>query len=333
MSSVGVAGHDGFLRRAFDSIQDGISILDRDRRIVMVNCWIADRHGAESEILGRRCFEVYQNRTTVCPWCPVTEAECTGCAASADVHVPLPDGGSYWTQLSAHPIYDESGALNGFVEHVKDVTDRVAAEQQLRKAVEERELLLNEGRHRMKNDLMLIRSLLSLQAASAASSDAAQTLHEAAERVGVIAGIYEMLSGSADEACPAASLVRRLVAALSAAATASGISLQVACDEFEIDSKLAVAIGIATNELVTNTIKYASAGQADPRIDVDVRHASDGMVTLTVRDNGPGVPTDVHDGSRRGLGLTITQALAEQHGGTVTLESDHGTVATVTFAG
>ncbi len=123
-----------FLQDIFDGIQDGISVLDRDLTITQVNRWVEQSHVDHMPVVGKKCYEVYQQRKTPCPWCPTIRSLSTGEVHVEEVQVPLADGSFYWTELSAYPIKDENGDVTGVIEHVKDISNRKRSEEELRNA-------------------------------------------------------------------------------------------------------------------------------------------------------------------------------------------------------
>lgn len=448
---------DRLLRRAFDSIQDGMAVLDTELRIVRVNKWIIQRHGQPNEIIGRRCYEVYHGRSSPCSWCPIPETREHGVASQAEIRLRNCNGGHYWGQLTTHPVSDEAGEIVGYIEHIKDVSDRVEAEQErhwaqtqyralldtipdtvlahdergiitfanegsvellgikpadlvgtevsafvppeevpamaerkrrrlagetatfryriellradgqrvpadvsskpisnsgafgtnleilrdrsdseraeaeLQRLATERDLLLQEGRHRMKNDLNLIRSMLSLQAGKASEQAVARTLSEAADRVAVMSDVYEALSADHGVDFDSQQLLSRFVERLAASVIPELVEIECDVEQFSLDARRAVAVGTALNELVTNAVKYAFDGVANPRISIRVRQDAEGVVTVVVSDNGAGIELDQDRHVSFGLGLTLVQAIAEQHNGSLQISSADGTVVEVTL--
>jgi two-component system cell cycle sensor histidine kinase/response regulator CckA len=125
-----------FLQDIFDGIQDGISVLDRNFTITQVNKWIEKMHHEDMPLIGKKCYEVYQKRKTVCPWCPSAKALSTGKVHVEDVRVLLDDGSFWWCGLSAYPLRGENDDVVGVIEHVKDITEHKRAEEALRESEE-----------------------------------------------------------------------------------------------------------------------------------------------------------------------------------------------------
>jgi PAS domain S-box-containing protein len=230
----------------------------------------------------------------------------------------------------------------------RDVTDLVIAERALADRhrrvtdlLEERELLLKEVHHRIKNDMLLVRSLLSLQAGRTSSEETAAELSDAANRITLMSRIYERLYRSDNyESIQIRQTVLSIVSDLLSGAGRGQLSLETDIEERELPRKIAVPIGIIINELVSNALKYAFDGTGDPRLRVALG-VNDGMVELEVEDNGPGMPAALRrdDGTLQpetidGFGYTMIGALVAQHTGTLSVADAEtgGTVVRVTLA-
>lgn len=131
------------LQSVFDGMDDGISVLDADMRVVRVNSWIEERYGPARDLIGRRCYEVYHGRAEPGHWCPIPESGATGTTAHADFEVELPGGESLWIRLTTHPLRDAEGRITGYVEHVKDITDEHEATAALLETKDELEGFFN----------------------------------------------------------------------------------------------------------------------------------------------------------------------------------------------
>ena len=123
-----------FLQNIFDSIQDGLSVLDRDLNVVRANAWMQKMYAHEAPLEGTKCYAVYQQRDSACPWCPTVKAMETGETQSAEVPFPNAQEVRGWIDVSAFPLKDERGEVTGVIEHVKDITDRKRVEEVLRES-------------------------------------------------------------------------------------------------------------------------------------------------------------------------------------------------------
>jgi PAS domain S-box-containing protein len=125
-----------FLQNIIDAIQDGISVLDCDLNIIQVNPWHEKMYASEMPLLGRKCFEAYQKRTSPCPWCPSLRTIKTGEVHTEVVPYPNAKNPTGWIELSSFPLRDKEGNLTGVIEYVKDISERRRAEERFRALVQ-----------------------------------------------------------------------------------------------------------------------------------------------------------------------------------------------------
>jgi PAS domain S-box-containing protein len=120
-----------FLQSIFDGIQDGISVLDKDMNIIKVNLWMENMYGGTTPIIGKKCYQVYQQKKELCSWCPAVKTLETGEVQSSVVPYPSENKPKGWIVLSSYPLKDAKGNVVGIIEHVKDITDKRKAELEL----------------------------------------------------------------------------------------------------------------------------------------------------------------------------------------------------------
>ena len=129
-----------FLQNIFDGMQDGISILDKDLNIIRVNHGMQQMYDIELE--GKKCFNTYQGRNSICPWCPSIKTLESGQKNSAIVPYPSEADPRGWIELTSFPLKQKEKGVIGVIEYVKDITERVIAEQKLKESEERyRELI------------------------------------------------------------------------------------------------------------------------------------------------------------------------------------------------
>lgn len=180
------------------------------------------------------------------------------------------------------------------------------------KAEREKDLLLRELRHRTKNDIMNIGSILRLQSRRASAEEVSNALAGAAQRVEVMAEVHDFLRdkpGTVEMDRYLGELCRRLGDALRGVRP---IAIRVEADNVELSATTAVPIGIIANELVTNCLKYAFPDDRAGTIVVKLRR--DGEIQLVVEDDGVGCGEDIKEGS----GSMLMQLLTRQLGGSMT---------------
>jgi len=238
-----------------------------------------------------------------------------------------PDGGLIDLEVYAAPIRDQDGTLFAAFGIAFDISVRADAERKLRVMLNERELLLREADHRIKNSLQLVVAMLSLQRRHAASPETADALAGAIARVNAVAEAHLALQLSNDLQTVdfpdmLAAICRRLNA------LSDTIRVTCACGSpvvLEVDR--AIPLALIISELITNALRHAYAGRQDG--EVQVTAMLDGYdIVLTVRDFGAGF-----DGATRrpGLGSRVTVSLATKIGCTLQTQSRPGEGTCVTL--
>lgn len=218
------------------------------------------------------------------------------------------------------------------VSFCRDISERKRAEERTKRQLSQAETLLKEVHHRMKNNVASIDSLLSLQAASTRSDEAAAVLRQAGSRVQSIRSLYESLL--IDEGYQEVSVrhyIERLADAL--ASVFSGhthVTVEKNVADFALSAKKAVLMGIVVNELLTNVFKHAFVGRDTGHVLIEVLK-TERRVTLTVVDDGVGFGPEGVSSRSSGFGLEIVRMLAEQIEGTYTVESLNGTKSVLEF--
>ncbi|WP_404336432.1 sensor histidine kinase [Sphingomonas sp. MMS12-HWE2-04] len=207
------------------------------------------------------------------------------------------------------------------------------ATQERDRQIAERELFLEEFDHRVKNNFMLVASLLEMQRRRAGEGETAEALGSALSRVESIARAHRYLyrGGATPGTVDMAAYLNELCSALSDALFLRGaITLDCRSDHAALPRDRAVSIGLIANELVTNAVKHAFPGRDTGMISIRFEAAGAGWL-LTVRDNGAGMPAETKARGRDGgLGHRLVEGFARQARGTIHTESGaDGTVVTV----
>lgn len=246
------------------------------------------------------------------------------------------DGTEFPVDIMLSPIETADGTVVLAV--VRDITERRQAEEQeqVRRELRQKELLLQEIHHRVKNNLQVVSSLLNLQARAVGEQRVADLFRDAQDRVNAMALIHEQLYRS-----PGSSLVQfseyvqSLVGRLlqSYAGESRGIRLELAVDPVDLPMDTAIPCGLIVSELVSNALKHAFPAGRSGTISLRFQSA-DGRCTLSVRDDGVGLDEARRGSGRQTLGLQMVPALAMQLDGTFTIGNHPagGTSAVVEFA-
>lgn len=248
------------------------------------------------------------------------------------------DGVFRWILDQGHPRFDPSGTFLGYIGSLLDITAQKEVEQNLRQALEDRDVLLREVHHRVKNNLQVICSLISLKIDGAPSPATQDALRETLTRIRSMSLIHEHLYRRGTfAAISMATYVTELAHHLQEifAPPSGEVDLAVAiAPELRLSLDQAISCGLLLNELVTNALKHAfptAAPREDaPRIRVALE-LREHTFLLTVQDNGVGIGEDLMETDRRTLGLRLVQALVRQLEGTLHFAPGPGCQITVEF--
>lgn len=213
-----------------------------------------------------------------------------------------------------------------------DVTERVRAQEQTRTWLREKEVLLREVHHRVRNNLQVVSSLLSMQARALQDEEAVQALRECEGRVWSMARIHDQLHRSTSLASiDMEQYVKELAASLIDLYGAVGVEVTVDAPRVKLALDQAIPCGLMLNELVTNCLKHAFPDGRAGQIDI-VLSRREGRCELSVSDNGVGQPAGLDLEEPTTLGLTLVNILATQLKGKLTLDGQQGTVVRLSFA-
>jgi two-component sensor histidine kinase len=224
--------------------------------------------------------------------------------------------------------------LIGISKVVRDITQRKAFEKQLKVSLHEKEILLREIHHRVKNNLQIISSLLNLQVATESSDTVRKGLIDNQSRIRSMALVHELLYLSPDLGrINFTEYLRTLTARLLGTYSVGPerIELAVEGEPVLLDIDTAIPCGLIVNELVANAIGHAFPRPRTGRITVTILMRSGELLSIEVRDDGIGIPADVTLESAGTFGLRIAQTLTRQLAGTIRIERDHGTVVHLEF--
>lgn len=243
-----------------------------------------------------------------------------------EVHTVKKDGTPFWcratTSMFAHPDYG-----NVLVAVQQDITERKQVEEKIRASLREKEVLLKEVHHRVKNNLQIVDGLLKMQCRRIQDPQISAVLRDSQSRIASIALVHEKLYRSADLAnIDFAQYVRDLTVHLleSYNVNSQVIKLHTQATGVFFDIETAIPCGLIINELVSNALKYAFPEARSGDIWIELQTNDDSSLTLRVRDNGVGLPSDFDITNTRSLGMTLIQGLVEQLEGSLSIESTLG---------
>jgi PAS domain S-box-containing protein len=232
------------------------------------------------------------------------------------------------------PIPDKHGkrVLVGGI--AVDITDRIKVEQKLKISLREKEVLLKEVYHRVKNNLQITSSLLELQSAHIRDDYDRELFRESQNRLSTMAMIHEQLYKTDNlSSINMQDYITNLVTGLLKSYDSGDVVTDIRVDDTLFTLDTAIPLGLIINEIVTNSLKYAFRKQLlkENRLTIRLSKRADNVMQLIVADNGPGLPSqDVID-SKKSLGMELIDALTSQLGGKLDIRSDGGAVFIITF--
>jgi PAS domain S-box-containing protein len=255
-----------------------------------------------------------------------------GKTASCEYRWLCADGHYRWFLDTVVAARSTGNGLHEYSGILLDIHERRVAEDRLRSSLREKEVLLKEIHHRVKNNLTVISSLLNLQSGASSDRKVIDVLRDAAHRVASMASIHEQLYRSNNlAAIDFREYAERLVRQLERTFRVPGIEIDLRADEAFLEINEAIPCGLIINELVTNALKYAFRDRSSGRIVVSMEVGEDGLHTLEVRDDGVGIEAGIDPEQATTLGLRLVSLLAEQLGGKARIIRNHGTHCTIAF--
>jgi PAS domain S-box-containing protein len=224
------------------------------------------------------------------------------------------DGTCIAVSVSVSPIFDKNGRVIGASKIANDVTDRKARDRATQMALSEKEMLLREIHHRVKNNLQLIHSLLELHAASLADTGALAALTESKNRIWSILIIHQLLHGAGELArIDFRAFIEAMVSSLTASYhTEARVRLAVPAEPVLLAMDLAVPLGLVMNETLSNALKHAFPSGRPGEIVVTLARDTNGRVVFSVSDDGIGLPDHVDPATSMSLGMQLIVSLARQ---------------------
>ncbi len=328
------------LESIFDSMAGILIMLGPDRRILNINRGALEFLGyPREELLGRPFDQVCARSADASLEQALRRAE-QGLATVEELSLVRRDGSAVLVSFSGAGVRAPGGAVQGYVCIAQDLTEHKRIEEQVRSSLAEKEVLLRELHHRVKNNMQVVSSLLAVQAAYSSDPHTTRELEESQGRIQSMALIHEQLHHSADLAhLDVGAYFDSLAAHLARSFGAPGaIAVNVDLELPPPDLDQALVCGLIVNELVTNSLKHAfaaggqnrSQGQNQGQVHIELRDEAEGVRVLEVRDNGPGMDAASRE-EERTLGLTLVSTLAKQLAGQVSVDTRRGTAFRIEF--
>ncbi len=328
--------HENRYLAIFQSMGEPAFVVDSEMTILEVNrAFERYIQSLSKNILGRKCVHVLDHDG--CGFCPLKEAmQKRTSFENHEVNINLK--GKQRTVLLNGSYLDEfNGEVTGGIVILRDITERKQTEDQLRTLLNEKEILLREVYHRVKNNFQVVSSLINLQLDGIEDPKARNAFVDSRNRIRSMALVHEKLYQSQDLSQIdfshyISSLVQDLI--VSFGLEPQTIALKIDVQNVSMSVEQAIPCGLIVNELVSNSLKHAfpdfdkNAGE----IKISLHEEEDGYVVLSVHDNGVGMPKSLDFQNTDSLGLFLVKILAvDQLQGMVELDMNSGTIFTIRF--
>lgn len=310
-----------------ESMADLLIVTDCDYNITRINSaglLMLDRK--EEEVLGRQVQSIFKNGQILIDDDQdqqKTKIEDAELLVGNEEEVPI--------NVSKGILRDRKGEIEGYVIVASDITSEKEAQKKIKQSLREKEVLLAEIHHRVKNNLAVITGLLQMQIWEAENEHAASALRQSQFRVRSIALVHEKLYQSENLSyIKFDQYIRDLLQAVSSTYISedSNIEIETELEDVVLNINQAIPCSLLLNELIMNAFKHAFEDQEEGTIRVSM-NLSDQQVTMRVKDNGKGFPATKID--HESLGMSLIDTLSKQLGGGLEFQNNEGADIKVTF--
>lgn len=321
-------------RLLVETMNDGVGIADADGFATYVNDRFPEMIGiARNEILGRRISD-FMDSDSRNNFVKQFAQRKKGEAGRYEVAFVSGDGLPVPVILSSRPLFDEDGTFRGALAVATNIAELKQVQERLLASLKEKDVLLQEVHHRVKNNLQLMLSLLRMQSRRIEEPKILEVLRDAENRVFSIALVHEKLYLS-----PTLSTIRMgpYVKALTShvvqayQGVSSSIELVVQVDELTFSLDTAIPLGMILTELVSNVFRHAFPAGAKGRLHVALRAKNDDMYELCVADTGVGSDGQRDASAGQSLGLDLVKTFTAQLEGQVEIENGEGMTVRISF--
>jgi PAS domain S-box-containing protein len=324
-------------RNAFDCAPIGMALVGIDGSWIKVNLTLCDIVGrAEHEFRSLTFHGLTHPEDTLNHREQVRKllaGEISTC--QAEMRWSHKSGSVVWILLSASLLRDGQGHPLYLIAQILDITERKRSEAQIRNSLREKEVLLKEVHHRVKNNLQVISSLLNLQSGYTTDRKTTELFGESQNRVRSMALIHEKLYQSED--LGRINLEEYVVSLVSMlfrfyGTDPSKVKLQISIDRVTLNLDTAIPVGLLVHELVSNSLKYAFPDGRPGTISINFRGTDESRYVLRFNDDGVGLPTHFDIDKAPSLGLRLVKILTNQLGGELLFDRSAGTEFAIAFS-
>ena len=309
-----------------------IAMFDNNMDLIAASKrWITDHHLEGQDIMGRSHYEIFPVKDE---WKEVHKRCLDGDNERCEEEIFVSaDGTIQWIKWEVIPWYSSSGSIGGIIIFSEDITESKIAKNKIKKSLEEKEILLKEIHHRVKNNLQIISSLLALQTNYVDNDETKNVLYESQNRIKSMAIVHEMLYQSNDlVTINFSKYIESLVNDLFYSyGVKSNIKIILDAEPVLLNIETAIPCGLIIIELVSNSLKYAFPDDMPGKIIVTL-YSNDNTFELIISDNGTGLPESIDfKNVNSSLGLQLVNLLVKQLDGSIKLDKTEGTKFIIKF--
>ncbi|MDP1622045.1 MAG: PAS domain S-box protein [Bacteroidales bacterium] len=319
-------------RDTLNSMPDWIYVVDEHYKIALVNSALTQeliRQGFKPDCLGMEIGHKFPFITGKAIK-TVKLVFSTGNVSVSEQKVDLA-GSKHHVEITCAPILKNDKVVKVIL-MIRDRSKEKEIEELKRRNAEQKEVLLREIHHRVKNNLAIVISLLNFQLRNNTNGELARIIIDIQMRIRSMALIHENLYRSENiDRIPLTNYIDALVYMIINTYSGQHIKLERHLDPMEVCIETALPIGLIVNELLTNSFKYAFPAGGQGVIHIRLKKEDDQMCTLVVEDNGVGLPESISMDSEKSIGLYIVHLLVEQLEGTLKIDRNNGTSFEIRF--
>ena len=318
----------------FESSPDAVLITNLQGEITDANPAALDIYGfsSKNEMVNQNMFNLIQKEDRIEAAKNMEKIIRDGVLRDVEFTLLKKDGERFPANMSVGIIPDLAGKPTTMMATIKDITERKKTENEIKKSLREKERLLREIHHRVKNNLQVVVSLLSLQSDFVGEKEASEILQDSEVKVQSMAMVHKLLYQTTDiSRLDFMEYLKKLTSnILNTYPVDENVILNLNAKDIHLDADTAIPCGLIITELLTNSLKYAFNEGEQGSITVDMEKRDDKYI-LTVADNGIGISEDLDDINDDGVGLNLVNSLVLQLEGEIQLDNSKGTKFTIEF--
>ena len=323
-------------RNLLDSLPDNVYVLDKDMRFVMINKAHFEKNarvGLTEDFTGKHITQIY-------PFLPherigeLEEVLKTG-KPQVKESSQIVFGEMAHSEIRTIPVFHNNRPVQVMV-IVRDISKKLEVEQLKQKNIQQKEVLLREIHHRVKNNLAIVISLLDMQVRNNPNPEFIKLSREIEYRIRSMALIHEHLYKSEElDKVPLDKYFVTITNGIVRTFGSQNIKTIFNCELVDASIEMAMPLGLIVNEILTNAFKYAFPGKRQGEISIDLKQedTTPGYYRLTIRDNGVGLRDGFSVEDQTSMGLFIIKLLSDQISARLIIENHKGTSFSIIFKG